>query len=320
MRICFIGHSHHRITRSHDFFLKLLRRIGVVETFYDESWRGVKASWIRRFDSRKYDLIAVWQVREALRYLKKPHPNVVFIPMYDAFGGERFEWSTELDLVKFLCFSSALYRQVSKHTGNALHVQYYPDPKRYKQTSHANGLNGYFWQRVPAVNLELLSRLCRNTEFRRFSVHYAPDPFSGNPAAIELLVRARRHLLSYWTSKHSDYLAELLRHNVFFASRLSEGIGMAFLEAMAMGMCVVAPDTPTHNEYIVHSVNGLLYRPESPDPLSFHDAARIGAGARETVSAGRLQWNAATDEVLQFLASPYEAEAAVGAQLAEAVG
>ena len=34
---------------------------------------------------------------------------------------------------------------------------------------------------------------------------------------------------------------------------------MAFLEAMAMGMCVVAENQPTANEYILSGQNGILY-------------------------------------------------------------
>ena len=39
----------------------------------------------------------------------------------------------------------------------------------------------------------------------------------------------------------------------------AEGIGHAFLEAMAEGMVVVANDAPTHSEYISHGLNGLLF-------------------------------------------------------------
>jgi hypothetical protein len=33
---------------------------------------------------------------------------------------------------------------------------------------------------------------------------------------------------------------------------------MSFLEAMNHGCCVVAPNSPTHNEYITHMLNGIL--------------------------------------------------------------
>jgi glycosyltransferase involved in cell wall biosynthesis len=44
---------------------------------------------------------------------------------------------------------------------------------------------------------------------------------------------------------------------------------MSLLETMAMGLCVVAPDTPTHNEYISDGITGLLYDLADVRPLSF---------------------------------------------------
>jgi glycosyltransferase involved in cell wall biosynthesis len=43
------------------------------------------------------------------------------------------------------------------------------------------------------------------------------------------------------------------------APRRYEGIGMAFLEAMAMEMCVVAENQSTANEYILSGKNVILY-------------------------------------------------------------
>ena len=39
-----------------------------------------------------------------------------------------------------------------------------------------------------------------------------------------------------WHASREDARADLMRHSVYFAPRLREGIGMSFLEAMAMGM------------------------------------------------------------------------------------
>lgn len=78
--------------------------------------------------------------------------------------------------------------------------------------------------------------------------------------------------------------------NVFFAPRRLEGIGMSFLEAMARGQCVVAPNFPTHSEYITHNVSGLLYDPDKPEPLDFKCAKQLGAAARRHMEYGYVRW------------------------------
>ena len=65
----------------------------------------------------------------------------------------------------------------------------------------------------------------------------------------------------------SAYLAHMRAANVFFAPRATEGIGMANLEAMAHGMCIVAHDDATANEYLIHKQNGYLYNIASPENL-----------------------------------------------------
>ena len=34
---------------------------------------------------------------------------------------------------------------------------------------------------------------------------------------------------------------------------------MAFLEAMSLGLIIIAPNNPTYNEYIISGHNGFLY-------------------------------------------------------------
>ncbi len=93
----------------------------------------------------------------------------------------------------------------------------------------------------------------------------------------------------------------LSKSNVYFAPGLYEGIGLSFLEAMAMGMCVVAPNTATMNEYIIHGVNGLLYNPQDPFPLDFSHADRFGARARKSVENGYKRWVKSIDDILDFV-------------------
>lgn len=58
---------------------------------------------------------------------------------------------------------------------------------------------------------------------------------------------------------------------LYFAPRKYEGIGMSFLEAMASGRCVIAPDYPTMNEYIKNGETGYLYNFKRPQKIKFDD-------------------------------------------------
>jgi glycosyltransferase involved in cell wall biosynthesis len=82
---------------------------------------------------------------------------------------------------------------------------------------------------------------------------------------------------------------------------------MPFLEAMAMGKVVVAPDLPAMNEYIAHGTNGFLYGKPDPVPLDKEDLQRIAFKAREDICHGFQRWERERDELIPFiLNSGYE--------------
>ena len=89
---------------------------------------------------------------------------------------------------------------------------------------------------------------------------------------------------SEWLTDKSDY-ADLLRSaDVFIAPRLYEGIGMSVLDAMANGLCVVAPNRATMNEYLQDGVTGILYEPKAPKRLDLSDWHSIGARGTHQLS------------------------------------
>jgi glycosyltransferase involved in cell wall biosynthesis len=305
MRIALISHSYHQHTRSHEFFLPCLLALGTVEVFFDESWRNARAAWIDGFDCSRFDIIVVWQVGEAIDYIRWPHGNVVFVPMYDAQGGTRFWWKEEFNQAKVLCFSEALRREVAQRTDRLRGVKYYPDPGEYPEARRDGLLRGLFWNRVPAIDLTAVAKLCGEIVFDSFTVHDAPDPLSGAVLPErDWPVQARQHRRSTWKERGDEYRRLLAEHSVFFAPRPYEGIGLSLLEAMAAGLCPVAPDTSTHNEYIADGVTGLLYNLDKPAAVDLRRACEMGARARESVARGHAEWLRARPELLDFLAAP----------------
>jgi hypothetical protein len=307
MKIAFIGHSYHERTGSSTFFTDLLRKLGRVETFYDESWRAEPAPWARNFDSSSFDCVVIWQMTNAFQYIREPHPNAVFVPMYDAMeeGGE-VHWSRKFNSAKVLCFSSALHRAVARHTPRSSYFQYYPDPGQFSVVDFGQTRRGIFWSRVAAIDENVIARLCGDQLFDRFTLHDAADPCAGIGAKImdKSPIRTRVMDRGGWREHRQDYLAAVAQHNIFFAPRPCEGIGMSALEAMAMGLCVIATDRPTHNEYISHGKNGILYDLTRVAPVNMANAAELGARARESIEEGFKRWSALEDQLMRFISMP----------------
>ena len=84
------------------------------------------------------------------------------------------------------------------------------------------------------------------------------------------------------------------------------GIGMSFLEAMALGRCVVAPDATTMNEYIEHGMNGILYDPSSPQPIQNHDIRKLQENAAESIRKGHEKWLEDLEKMMSRLTQPVE--------------
>jgi GT2 family glycosyltransferase len=308
VKIACIGHSYHLMTRSNDFFLELLARCGEVDMFVDSTWEDPAGggAWAADFRQEDYDCIVVYQAHEAFAHLDTGHPNLVFVPMYDAMRlqGELY-WQEAFGRAKVLCFSAALYRETAPFAPLRHFAQYFPEPRdRAVIHRESEAPSAFFWYRRPPVTPALLARLVGDLELDRFTLHWAPDPVGDHDSADPRLPRARRVERTSWFPDRASYLARLAEHDVFFAPRLYEGIGLGFLEAMAMGLCVVAPALPTHDEYIHHGADGLLYAPDAPVALSLERWRELGRRAHERVARGRELWERAEGDVREFVATP----------------
>lgn len=314
MRVAYIGHAFHQKTGSTLFLIDLLRQHATVECWFGEPGVGVTWKWRAEFDERRYDVIVIFQLHEAFELLSGRHPNVVFVPMYDAmFWAGNFYWKASYNAAKIACFSWALRQQVMCRGAVHAGFQYYPDPSQHAVVEDFDTLRGLLWYRRRGISPDLVFGLCRGTEFERFVVHNAPDPDNEPESDWTAPPNIRRLDRTQWSTDREAYATALRDANVFFAPRPVEGIGMSVLEAMASGHCVVAPDAPTMNEYISNGANGLLYVPDRRMPLDFADARAIAARARESVERGHERWLTSIPALLDFLLTPI-AELRAGAR------
>jgi hypothetical protein len=305
MRVAYIGHSHHRRTRSTRFLIDLLEQHATVEQWFGEPGRRAAAGWGAGFDENRYDIIVIFQLYEAFELLTGRHPNVAFVPMYDAmqWAGSLY-WKPAFDGAKILCFSWAIRQEMMRRGVVHALFQYYPDPALHEPVQDFDTLRGFLWYRRREITPDVAFDLCRGTEFDQFTIHEAPDPGNEMDASWVPPPNIRRLDRTTWSSCPEAYNAALRNSNVFFAPRPHEGIGMSVLEAMASGHCVVAPDAATMNEYISHGTNGLLYPLRQRTQIEFNEARAIGARARESVERGHQRWLDSVPALLDFLATP----------------
>lgn len=308
MKIAFIGHSHHVQTKSSDFFLKIVEGFGEIDYFWDDSWKTKILPDIPRETILLYDLLIVWQMDHFAQQFAGIHPNIVFVPMYDSSMGQTSSFWNSLTGVKILSFSNAIHERATAAGLFSLRVQYFPDPTGVEVISDWSSLRGFFWQRTTKLSWRQIAPLLKNASFSHFILHGAVDPVGGVshilPSSEE---KSRFHLeVTNWFEDRAAFLKTVAGANVNFAPRTDEGIGMAFLEAMAMGQLVVAPDRPTMNEYITHGWNGLLYDYADPRPLDFSQAKLLAERAKRCVELGREEWLRSIPGIIQFLKTPLE--------------
>ena len=304
MNVAFLANSFHiNKTKSVDFLLDLLRKEfgGVTIVPHKEAWV--------QLPGRKWDLLVVFQKRYPPEELEAfGADRVVLVPMYDDIPLEESFWKKYVKF-KVLCFSSTMVPLLRSYGICALGVRYYPEPPRRTADFGTDaGLRGFFWPRVTTIDWSCIRRLIGQTVFSRMHIHWTPEVHGDLSAPVmddELF--AGKVTTSSWSGDRTEYQDRLADSNVFFASRTAEGIGNSFLEAMAMGLCVVAPNAPTMNEYIQHGINGLLYDPRHPVPLDFSSAKELGAAARSSSEIGRQEWLGSAPAIRSFLEEPLPA-------------
>ena len=123
---------------------------------------------------------------------------------------------------------------------------------------------------------------------------------------------------SSWYDTREKMLRDMDRFAIYFAPRWIEGIGLAYLEAMARGRCVVANRDTTHDEYITHGETGFLYEITSKDKcvnLTVEDVKRVQRNAHEFIKKGYDQWKTR----LARLHCEFEVDARPNASLAKPV-
>ncbi|MGN0852810.1 MAG: glycosyltransferase [Kiritimatiellia bacterium] len=276
MKLVFIDHACHRKTQSSGFFLEILRQaFQVAEHWYARHYATGAAAAVRA-----RDLAVVWEFPVSRFRFFFPGKRNVFVPMYDNEWASFWQWKriawSGMGVVSFCAKVSAHARRCG--VANLLDVRYFPDPAQLPQRP-GDPRRVFLWERGE-ITREMAERLFPPAAGYTFDVK----------GASEFLPRAA-------------YLARLAACGVVIAPRRKEGIGMAFLEAMAMGKCVVAWDDATMNEYVEDGVTGILFDGTRLQPV---DPGRVEIVLRnmpERAAQFHRRWLADARTINGFLAA-----------------
>ncbi|MEA5442685.1 glycosyltransferase family 4 protein [Cyanobium gracile] len=317
MKIAYCDHSYHQKTRSTLFLPNLLASKGhTVDYFWDSGWEGGAPVQFSQLEA--HDAIVIFQaIPQGLpNCVAKHHPNVTFIPMLDQFGiakGPLFDlnrlWGP-FHGSKVLSFSSAVHAIATSNGIASMHCKYMPAKAGSRSNVHrhrtTDNLHAFFWARRPSeISIEMVGQLLGDHQAElNLHVHLSADP--GEVETTEQDVRdafpdCQSLTISHWLESKEEVMQIIRDCDVYIAPRLEEGIGQSFLEALSAGICVVAPNNGTMNEYLVDGVNGMLYDPASPKPLIFTDIARIRENADRTAERLRMNWECDQEGVLGFI-------------------
>lgn len=310
MKIAYIDHSYHKKTLSnHDVLFTLLQKRGHdLVYFWDDSWQG--GDQISFQEVLHFDAIIMFQQRCSIpqkKHFSDFHQNVTFVPMLDQFINKDTSNNFFDDFLgsKVLSFSTIVHGIAKTYGINSFLVRYYQPPKpNFLCPQH--DLHGFLWLRHPEqVSWPLVRTLIGTTNFNSLHLHIAPDPETKPP-----LLPSREEISRYnittstWFKNKKNFNSILDKANVFFAPRISEGIGQSFLEAFTRGQCVVAPNCGTMNEYILHNVNGILYNPNKPMAVDFSHTHSLGISGKYAAESGYANWLSQQDEMIDFILTP----------------
>lgn len=283
----YIGHSYHKKTQSTEFLKELLEESYDVDYCSFDPYTGEyhEDTFIC---AKGYDYLICFQVMPVRIFLdqKYSYKKGVLFPMYDAAVELADEGWNEFKDFLIISFSKKLCLKLSGLGIECKYIQFFPQP--FPQYEKGEEDSVFFWQRRENINLDTLNCVLAGNEIKHIKLHIAMDPEQvytpcDNALKAEIIE-------TKWFGEKELLLKEMESCSLYMASRRYEGIGMSFLEAMAMGRCVIAPNEGTMDEYIQDGVNGYLYDWENKQSIFLSNIPKLQERAYQTIVEGYQKW------------------------------
>lgn len=269
MKIVFLTKRHFLKTKSDQFLIDLLAKWAEVVVFRREeytSWQLFKA--IRQ---EKPDVLVFFATPPSVFHhlLRFPFVSKMFVPMYDGFKPFKpfKEMVFRLMRVRALSFSLPLHEYMRKIGLSSLHVHYFPPLGERPFRERKPPYTFFFWQRHKGVGLQEVRALLGEENIAK--ILYKTEPgIVENGSKLE-------HL-SEWISD-ADLTKVMTEVDFVIAPRRQEGIGMAYLKALALGVPVIGFADHTMCDYIKPGENGWLFNNSSIDIKPIKDFSSLNS-------------------------------------------
>jgi len=299
-KAAFIDHSFHKKTLCTVFLKELLSKKYELTELWDESWKGGERVSVDYLNDNNFYTLFFFQLLPPISYLKKLNcKNIVWFPMYDNEGIKDFtSYVPYLGLnMKIFSFSKKLYCNLKKASLDCYYYKYHLKPV-VPISPCSESKRVFFWMRTSDITWDIVKKLLGENYDGEIIIKATPDPdYKINIPSKEDIDQYNIQIVNDWLSK-KDYNRLLSSCNIFIAPRQAEGIGISFIEALSQGMCIIAPDNSTMNEYIVHERNGLLYDLKNPRELNLSNLAEMRENAIKTAEEDYELWGKTKDKIL----------------------
>ena len=274
MKWLFIDHEYHKRTGSAKFFLDILRKSFVVdEHYYDRYYRTRVEKVVA-----DYDGVIIWEFPISRNKFFFRGKKNVFVPMYDNEWASYWQWKriawSGMGVISFCDKVTAHAKRCG--VKNILDVRYFPNPSDFPQKK-GESKRVFLWERGD-ISEDTVKKL------------FPPE------LGYTFDVKKGDEFLSC-----EEYLSRIAACEIVVAPRRKEGIGMAFLEAMAMGKCVVAHNDATMNEYIKDGVNGILFDADRPIAITESQVLSVRSNIHESKDQLYGAWSEDMKKICDFI-------------------
>ena len=302
MHILFVDLEFHLKTKSADFFLSILRSSHDVDVHY---YRDAYHADIPQEKIDRADLIIVWQASLGRKNFVVNGKPCIFIPMYDDDWGSRVQWkrigASGTHVISFCDAISKRAKRGGVPSDHLLDLRFAYDPNAFVGFEGDPNVAA-IWERG-FFGLPEFKRLFPPGFFKKLIVIRRPQPgLVFKPISQSDISAYNITLVESDFIPKDDYLQLIKEPGVFLAPRPKEGIGMSFLEALAMGKCVIAHSDATMNEYITDGENGFIRNLNGNiATISKDDILSVRNRVKATATAQYSRWISDKERIIPFV-------------------
>ena len=298
-KLLYIGHVYHYKTKSTSFLSELLSEYYDVDfATYDPESKTFHSDEIAI--SSHYDILVLFQMPAPVSQIKEHYKfqQGIYFPMFDGTGLAPDAFWLDYKDFTIINFSRTLNQRLEALGFASHYIQYFPKPMEISDWGDCK--SAFLWQRTESLTADTILPLLIQYNIKKLHIHNAPDPNHNVPEPSAEVKNICQIIYSQWLETKEDMAKMIEASSIYFAPRAYEGIGMSFLEAMAMGRCVVAVDHPTMNEYIEHGLTGCLYDIACPSS----ETVNVPIIQRRTYAAiqeGHAKWEAEKLNIISWM-------------------